>query len=188
MPYLFKEFPKVNYDIKKNGKLENVTNIMLRFKIVEAIKSRKVIYYDYNVQDGERPDVVAYKYYGDSTLDWLILMVNNAIDPFYDWPMRTHVFEEYLKEKYESLALANSTVHEYRKILNQQSTLFDGTIVPKRTLVVDETTYTSLSTSTRESISKYDYEFELNENRRRIKLIDSDFVSNIIDQYESVFD
>ena len=49
MPHLFKEFPKVNYDIKKNGKLESVTNIMLRFKITEAIRSRKVIYYEYNV-------------------------------------------------------------------------------------------------------------------------------------------
>ena len=44
-------FFKVNYDIKKNGKLETVTNIMLRFKITQAIQSRKVVYYDYTVQE-----------------------------------------------------------------------------------------------------------------------------------------
>jgi hypothetical protein len=188
MPHLFKEFPKVNYDIKKNGKLEVVTNIMLRFKISEAIKSRKVIYYDYNVQDGERPDVIAYKYYGDATLDWVILIVNNVIDPNYDWPLSNHALEKHIIDKYGSLATAHSTVHEYRKILNEQSRLFDGTIIPKRTLVVDQTTYASLSATVKESISKYTYEQELNESKRQIKLIDADFISNIVNQYESVFD
>ena len=188
MPYLFKEFPEVSYDIKKNGKLETVTNIMLRFKITEAIRSRRVVYYDYTVQDGERPDVIAYKYYGDATLDWVILMVNNAIDPIYDWPLSNHSLEKFIINKYGSLATAHATVHEYRKILNEQSRLFDGTVVPKRTLVVDATTFASLGATEKESISKYTYEVERNESKRQIKLIDADFISNIINQFESVFD
>lgn len=188
MPFLFESFPKINYDIKKNGKQEIVTDITVRFKLIQAIKSRQAVYYDYTIQEGERPDIVAFKYYGDSTLDWIILMVNNIIDPVYDWPMAHKSFEKYLKNKYGSLSVAHSTNHEYRKVLNQQSTLFDGTFVSKRTLVVDETTYNSLNVSMREAISKYQYEEELNESKRQIKLIDSDYVSDIINQYESVFE
>lgn len=188
MPFLFEEFPKVEYDIKKNGKLEVVTNLLVRFKISQAIQARRVVYYDYTVQEGERPDMIAFKYYEDATLDWVVLMANNIIDPIYDWPMTVHTFEKYLVSKYGSLATAHSTVHEYRKIINEQSILFDGTVVPKRTLVIDETTYNSLGSTVRESTSKYQYEDDLNDNRRRIKLIDSDFVSNIINQYESVFE
>lgn len=188
MPFLFQEFPKVNYDIKKNGKLETVTNIMLRFKITQAIQSRKVVYYDYTVQEGDRPDIIAYKYYEDSTLDWLVLMANNIIDPVYDWPLNSRSFEKFIIDKYGSLATAHSTVHEYRKIITQQSVLFDGSVVPKRTLVVDQTTFSGLGATEKESISKYQYEEELNDNKREIKLVDSDFVANIINQYESVFE
>ena len=99
MPFLFQEFPKVNYDIKKNGKLETVTNIMLRFKITQAIQSRKVVYYDYTVQEGDRPDIIAYKYYEDSTLDWLVLMANNIIDPVYDWPLNSRSFEKFIIDR-----------------------------------------------------------------------------------------
>jgi hypothetical protein len=66
--------------------------------------------------------------------------------------------------------------------------LFDGTVVPKRTLVVDATTFASLGATEKESISKYTYEVERNESKRQIKLIDADFISNIINQFESVFD
>jgi hypothetical protein len=118
----------------------------------------------------------------------LILMTNNIVDPLFEWPLGVREFESYLKGKYGSLAAAHSTVHEYRKILNEQSVLFDGTIVPRRTLVVDETTYNTLSEPDRESISKYQYEDELNDSRRDILYIPSNRVSSILSDIEDIFE
>jgi hypothetical protein len=78
-------------------------------------------------------------------------------------------------------------VFEYRKILNEQSTLIDGTVVPKRTVVIDLNTYNSLSTSVREEIDAYQYYEELNDAKREIKLLDERFVPDIITEVEAIF-
>ena len=91
MAHYFKPFPKIDYDLKKNGKSNSLTNITLRFKVQEALLSQSVIYYDYQVQEEDRPDIVAELYYLDSTLDWLILIVNDIIDPQFEWPKEQYL-------------------------------------------------------------------------------------------------
>lgn len=185
--FYFEDFPKVSYDIKKNGKIENVTNIMLRYKFNAIIKNFVSPYYDYTIQDGDRADIVAFNEYDDYTLDWLIYMVNDIIDPNFDWPLSQRTLQTYISEKYGSIATSQATVHEYRKVLNQQSVLSDGTIIPKKTLVIDETTYNTLSEVNRESISKYQYETDLNDSKRQIKLISEEFVPGILLEVREVF-
>ncbi len=185
--FYFENFPKVSYDIKKNGKVENVTNIMLRYKFNTIIKNFVSPYYDYTIQDGDRADIVAFNEYDDYTLDWLIYMVNDIIDPNFDWPLSQRTLQRYISEKYGSIPTSQATIHEYRKVLNQQSVLSDGTIIPKKTLVVDETTYNTLSEVNRESISKYQYETDLNDSKRQIKLISEEFVPGILLEVREIF-
>ena len=183
MSFYFEPFPKTLYN-----KLEVVTNIMLRFKIVERLKSIRTNYFDFSVEEGERPDIVAQKIYKRADLDWLILLINDIIDPNFDWPLSFNTLEKYIISKYGSLATAHATVHEYRKILNEQSRLFDGTVVPKRTLVVDATTFASLGVTEKESISKYQYEVELNDSKRQIKVLDPLYLSSVLNSIEDVFE
>ena len=185
--FYFEDFPKVSYDIKKNGKVENVTNIMLRYKFNAIIKNFVSPYYDYTIQDGDRADIVAFNEYDDYTLDWLIYMVNDIIDPNFDWPLSQRTLQKYISEKYGSIPTSQATIHEYRKVLNQQSVLSDGTIIPKKTLIVDETTYNTLSEVNRESVSKYQYETDLNDSKRQIKLVSEEFVPGILLEVREIF-
>ena len=187
MPEYFSPFPKVKYDIKKNGKPLTLTNITVRFKLRQALASRNVVYYTYEVQDGDRPDVIADIYYKDSTLDWLVLLVNEVIDPLFEWPIDLHSLENYIQKKYGSLSAAKAEVHHYEQILNAQKKLFDGTIVPERTIVVDETTYNTLSSSSRRLISSYDYEVKLNDDRRVISLLDRVYVPDVLSAVKGIF-
>jgi len=114
-------------------------------------------------------------------------MINDIVDPNFDWPLSEQTLIRYIVKKYGSIPIAQATVHEYRKILNEQSVLFDGTIVTKRTLVIDETTYNTLDISDRESISKYTYENEVNDAKRQIKLLSSRFVNDILVELRDVF-
>lgn len=187
MPFFFEPFPTVNYDLKKNNKLAVLTNVTLRLKIQEILRSRTAVYYNYNVKDGERPDIIAYKYYGDPSLDWIILLVNNIIDPFYDWPLDSASFDRYIKDKYGSVANAQARVHHYEKILNTQSVLFDGTIIPERKVIVDLSTYNTLSPNLRRIVFDYDYEIELNNKKTEIKILEKRYVTGILNQVENVF-
>ena len=187
MAFYFRPFPKISYDIKKNKLPLLLTNVTARYKIRDVLKSKVAIYYDYIIKDSDRPDLIAYKYYDDETLDWLIYLVNDIIDPYYDWPLKQDAFEKYMRTLYGSTAEAKSTVFEYRKIINNQSVRFDGKIIPKRTVVVDLNTYNSLAATDREQISAYDYYFEQNAEKRKIKILDKQFVSSLVREVDLIF-
>lgn len=187
MPFFFEPFPTVNYDLKKNNKPAVLTNVTLRFKIQEILRNRSAVYYNYNVKDGDRPDILAYKYYGDASLDWIILLTNNIIDPLYDWPLASLPFEKYIKSKYGSIANAQARVHHYEKILNSQTVLFDGTIIPERKVIVDQSTYNGLSPTLRRVVYDYDYEVDLNNQKSEIKILDRRYVTGLLNQVENVF-
>jgi len=187
MAFYFRPFPKINYDIKKNGIPLLLTDVTKRYKIRDILQQKTAIYYNYTIRDGDRPDLIAFKYYGDETLDWLVMLVNNIIDPYYDWPLNYQNFINYMKSLYGSVSTAKATVYEYRQILSEQTTLIDGTVVPKRTIVVDLNTYTNLATSVREEIDAYEFYEEQNNNKREIKLLDKRFVPDIKLEVEAIF-
>ena len=186
MSYLFNEWPTVSYDLKKNGKPLTLTNITLRFKINELLRNKSVVMYTYDVQDGERPDILAYKYYNDPSLDWVILLTNNIIDPQFEWPLDDRSFERYMRKKYGSLEAAKQTHHLYEKTLREQSVLFDGTIIPEKRVVVDKDTYDLTSPTLRRDLDKYTYELELNEARSSIKILDKRYLPNLLSSYENI--
>ena len=188
MSYYFNSFPKISYDMKRNNNPQTVTNLMVRYKLTAALKSRAMSYYNYSIREGQRPDNVAFELYSIPSYSWLLLLTNTIHDPNYDWPLSQRSFEKFIKAKYGSHALAISTVHEYRKVVNEQSVLFDQTIIPKKTLVVDETTYNTLSTSAREIIYKYNYEEELNDARKNILYVPVDNLTNILSEITDVFE
>jgi hypothetical protein len=190
--YYFKRFPKIFYDIEKNGKPVIIKNIALRFKLLDIIQSKTALYYDYTIQDGERPDIVADKYYGSPTKDWLIFLVNNIIDPQWDWPMSSQQLKRYVIKKYGSLSAAtnesdDSAIHHYERILQPQERLFDGTVVPERTVIIDKTTYddVSLLASEKRKVTYYTYEVNKNNVKSQIKLLDKRYQSSFLRQMES---
>jgi hypothetical protein len=93
---LFSQFGVVYY----NG--VPVRNILTRIDFSDIVKKTGGVYHPYIVEDGERPDVIAYNYYGDSRYSWLVYMSNNIMDPYYEWPMTQHEFNRFITKKYGS--------------------------------------------------------------------------------------
>ena len=187
MAFYFRPFPKVQYDLKKNKLPLLLTNVTARYKIRDRLKDRVAIYYNYVVQDSDRPDLIAYKYYNDETLDWLIYLVNDIIDPYYDWPLAQDPFNKYMATLYGSVDGAKSTVFEYRKLLNKQTVLFDGTIIPERYVVVDQNVYNETATNMRREIDAYEYYEEQNNEKRKIRLLDKRFAIEVKQEVELMF-
>lgn len=187
MAYYFKNFPKVDYDLEKNNKSTLLTNVMVRFKVQEILTQQRAVYYTYNVKDNERADIIAFKYYGDATLDWLIYIVNNIIDPQYDWPLDSYSFNNYIIKKYGSVEAAVELVHHYERIVQQQQRLFDDTILPEKTAIIDYDSYLDLLPNDRKIIDSYAYELSLNEKKREIKLLDERYLSSVLTQVRRVF-
>ncbi len=188
MAYYFRPFPLISYDIKKNNRSAVLTNIMSRFKIVEAFQRQEAIYYSYTVKDEERADTIAFKYYGDSSLDWVIYLTNNIIDPEFDWPLSSRALEKFIVKKYGSIVAARQQIHAYQLILNQAIVDIDGTITPARYEPIDLTTYNTLSQSQKRIVTAYEYEVQLNDSKREIELLSADFISQLLAQVNTVFE
>lgn len=190
MATYFNDFPKINYTFAcDEAKLNTVklVNILRRFKPLDDIMNNLVLYYTYQIKEGERPDIVSYKMYDSVEYDWVILMFNQKIDPYFEWPMDSNQFFEYIENKYGSLSAATSTVHQYEKIIQDRTVLTDGTIIPERKLVIDSTAYAALPANERNLVYKYDYEFDLNEARRDIKILDSGYLPQLRREKQRIF-
>jgi hypothetical protein len=167
------------------------TDISKRLLIKQLTGDPNLVYYEYIVEDGERPDIIAEKYYGDSRVDWVILMYNQIVDPYFQWVLSIRNFEQYLRQKYGSIAVAQATVNRYEKLIHGTSTYtndFGETInIPARYVTVDKSTYDTLAPTSRREVDAYTHEDNLNEKRRNIRLLEEDFIGDLMDNYRELF-
>ena len=182
MANYFRNLPKVKYDIygAEPNKYRNVTNIMKRISFKPSVIEDISDYYPYRVKDGERPDIIAHQQYGTVAYAYLIMLINNIYDPLFDWPLSSQQFEKYLTNKYGSVSSAMGTTMYYYQIIRAEVAR-TGTSerIPAVKFIVDQTTYDALGTGDRSTQSQYEWEDELNDNKRDIKLINPDFIQDI---------
>ena len=182
MANYFTNLPKVGYDINGTGKdsFLSVTNIMKSVRFKPSVLEDIIDYYPYYVKEGERPDIIAHAQYGNIGYAYLIMLVNDIYDPNFDWPLSSQIFEKFIINKYGSVTTAISGVKHYYQIVRAEVAR-TGTSerIPEVKFVVDETTYDALDSGDRTTLSNYDYEVELNDAKREIKLINPAFIRDI---------
>ncbi len=187
MSEFFQHYPQISYDISgvKPTKTKTAINIMIRSKIKSMVLDDIIAYFPYTIPEAERPDVTAYKQYGDVKYTWLLFLINDIQDPIFQWPLNTREFGAYIKNKYGTLWDAKNTVHHYEQIVRDrvEATSTDDPI-PEATIEIDLTTYNSLYLvpETRKIVYYYEWEVERNEDKRNIKLIDSRYVADILSE------
>lgn len=203
MPFFFRNFPTAKYDVHTLGgdtlrqsigakhdflrDLVTVQNPLVRYKIKDILKSKTALYYTRTVNDNETAEFIAERYYGDESLDWVLYVTNDIIDPYYDWPLEYNSFINYIKKKYGSVPAAQQQVHHYEKIVVERKRLFDGTIVEPVSITIDETTYNTLPTSQKRLVDSYTYEEEANDAKRTIKILQKSYLPKFLDEVRTIF-
>ncbi len=104
----FKNFPEIQYTLS-DGKIVYIKDFFRKSKIDQEAVAAITDYEKYYIKDGERPDVLADKFYGNSDLHWVFFMVND-LENYYDWFKDSQVFETYIDKKYPGqYAIADSS-------------------------------------------------------------------------------
>lgn len=102
----FKYFPKINYKFEENGKFtKQIVNLTVVPKIVENLKDKDGIFVDYTIKDGERPEHIAQRVYGREDLHWIILLSNQIVNPYFDWPLSNFQLNNYIEDQYKGTAI-----------------------------------------------------------------------------------
>ena len=190
MANYFSSIPNVDYDINgtEPNQFRSVTNIMQRVRFKPSVLENITDYYPYYVREGERPDIVSFNTYGTVAYSYLILLVNDIVDPLFDWPLPSRQFENYIIEQYGSVSAAQSTNKYYYQIVRAEVARTGvSERVPEYKIIVDESTYNTLDASVRSAQSVYDWETEQNDNKRDIKLINPDFIQDIDFEVKTIF-
>jgi hypothetical protein len=191
----FSTLPKI-FTSDNNGNSIILTNLLARASVINETFDNTLLYYNYDIQEGDTPEIIAHKYYGDMYRYWIVLISNSIMDPQWDWPMTGVIFQDYVHGKYGTTI---GDIHHYEKTLTQydETTLTTTT----HTVVISETDYDNLAigtefytlptgimsvTTTKRSVDNYNYEFELNESKRNIRLLNRDYVTDFENQFKSL--
>jgi len=142
-----------------------ITNITQRARIVERLRQHTAIMHDYVISEGDRPDTVAQKVYGDVKYTWVVLLINDIVS-LYDWPMMNEEFELYLIGKYGSVSLSQN--QGTRTDAAWSAAKFYYTTEGDR---VDATTYAGLGARQGTTNTPYTQEVEDNDAKRQIKVV-----------------
>lgn len=126
-------FPRTLYKLDggKYSSFDTVTNITFRVGLVRETMSNFAAYYEYVVRDGETPESLADRVYGDPQGHWVILYANNIYDPFYDWPLDYKSFNAYIIDKYGSIESAQTTYHHFEKVVTRENATDNVTTVER---------------------------------------------------------
>jgi len=162
-----------------------VKNLFKRGKLKENVAADATLFTKYQIKGDDRPDNVAFKFYGDENLDWLVMLSNNILNLQNEWPLLQAEFDRYLIDKYETYEKLNE-VHHYETIEIKSST---GVVIVPAGLTVDsnysvtyfdwiaelEVTENNIVTP----ITNLEYEEKLDDKKRNIFLLKSEYIGVI---------
>lgn len=161
----FDNFPKMLYDFDINGQTEykyvrDIThNVRVRKEVLAAVS----LYDEYDIRDGETPEIIAEKVYGSPLYHWVVMLCNERYDHINDFPVSQYELEQHISSTYG--VTGQYDTHHY---INSAGQTVDSSF-PGAT-----------------SVSNYDYEMAENEKKRRIKLISPALLSTIIKNFKDI--
>ena len=170
----FSKFPLFVYDVKNNNNYKLLPDILRRVKLRATIKSGGMLFEKYDVKEGEKPEDIAFKWFGDPELHWVILMTNNVTDRYYDWPMNQAQFAEYLDDKYSN----PDAIHHYEVTKDSGRTTGQGPSDYSHLVEVNSDTDNAVSVSFRE------YEEREQDKKRQIQLLNKSFLGDFVSEFD----
>ena len=166
------------YDIKNDGNYKLLPDILRRVKQRSAIKSGQFVFDNYDVKEGEKPEDIAFKWFGDPELHWVILMTNNVTDRYYGWPLNSVQFAEFLTDKYG--AGNEDAIHHYEVTKDSGRTTGKGPSDYSHLVEVNS------DTDNASSISNREYEERQQDKKRSIRLLDKRYLNDFIEEFNSL--
>ena len=171
----FNSFPVIPYDSSGNLIFKDVTNLMRRIGLRTKVRGNALLYDTYDVKEGETPEIIAHKLYGDAKLHWVVLMVNDITDRYHQWPMSTPQFLDYINDKYDN----PDGIHHYETTQDSGDTKIKIEVFNE----VDEDAYTGLT-----PITNREYEENEQDKKRKIRLLDPNYLKPFVAEFRELIE
>lgn len=147
-----------------------IKNIIQKVNIRRSIKETTEAFVEYELVDGDRPEIIAHKVYGSVNYHWVVLLMNDICNPYYGWIMTDEEIEKYVDKKYG--IVNRNALHHYVDA--------DGNIV------VDEANIPQMEFIRKYPVTNIQHEIEQNDKRRKIKILDPKYLNIVEDEIKSL--
>ena len=167
----FANFPLIIYDSVGNGDFKIVTNLLKRVALRSKVRSNVLLYDTYDVKEGETPEMIADKLYGDSNMHWIVMYVNGITDRYHQWPLTTPQFLSFINDKYSN----PDGTHHY------EITQTSGDTKVTIDIGSDNTSHSDATL-----ITNREYEENRQDTLRKIRLLDPSYVDQFVDEFKNL--
>ena len=164
----FNDFPQIQYDPTGSGTYTTIQDIMTRIKVRDYIKNNASLFSKYSVPDGDTPEIVAFNLYRDSTYHWILLLFNQIINTYYDWPLSRKNFQKFISNKYSN----PDAVHHYEV---SQSSGGDWVKIKVESDVAGAVAVTNL-----------EYEAAIQDVKREIRILQPRFLGRFTEEFSDL--
>ena len=183
---MLKGLPNVFYNIGSSSsdpKFLLAKNIWQRAEVLQDKKSNLTIFDEYVVKNGERPEDISTTIYSNPFYNWTILIINDIVDFYDQWPRSTKQLQEYVEQKYDQPMGTKHYVTYEVKDDNGNVVCPAGKIVPQDFQVAFYNGTTTVTANPTVSVSNYQYEDELNSKKEKIQIIRPEFIEDFVESY-----
>jgi len=187
----FSIVPNISYDEKpisypfSESDFVTAKNFFRRYRVKDEVFSNAVLFQKYAIEDGERPDILAQRAYGDPFYDWVILLVNNMVNAQYDWPMVNYDVYKVLDSEYDD---PYGEIHHYEikeaigpysAGLKVDETFYNG----QHKINIDGSVQTKNGNEIASAVTVAEWFYAENEKKREIYLLKPAYLQSFIDDF-----
>ena len=186
----FSIIPNVSYDEKpisypfSESDFVVAKNFFRRYKINDDVFSNLVLFKKYTIQEGERPETLAQKAYGNVFYDWVILLTNNMVNAQYDWPLNNYELYKTLESEYDD---PYSEIHHYETAaigqygagLHVDETFYNG----QHKVNIDGTITLKNGNEICSPITVAEYYSRENEKKREIYILKKSYLRSFVNDF-----
>jgi hypothetical protein len=182
----FSRFPLLGYTIDSGRTFNVVSDILRRISVNNETKENLSLFEEYEIKDGETPDILSHKFYGDTEYHWVILLINDIIDPRFDWHLTPPQLYDYTNSKYSG----NINGIQYYVISNTDDTVVDKDqkVLKKGVDILGQVFDDGydLPFANAIPVTNIAYEEIVNEEKRKIKILRPKYLAAFLSEFEAL--
>lgn len=197
--FYFSNIPNFDY-VSRTPDSDQISNYIATKNLFKRAKLREDIFGDlsyfkkYTIIGDERPDNVAYKVYNDETLDWVILLANNILNVYEEWPLTQSAFDKYLLEKYKSYEQIYAVKYHITKEVKDTQ---DRIVLPYGLRVPEDFTFEYFDQKVEQTfflsdlpipVTNYQYEEQIQNDKRNIYVLKANYLQILFDDIARIME
>ena len=213
----FRELPEIAYQSPLSHKNSStdfivIKNIFRRVKLLDYLKDATSLFNKFVIGDGDRPDTIAEILYGDSRLDYIVILVAGITNINHEWPLQDYQVYDYALSKYkteeEMMKIRYYETFEIKDDQNRQilppnlivdadfkmygsstqagSVRYNLISQEGNTQLDDKDEYTVATDNIARAVTNLEYEYSENEKKREIDVLNSGYLQTFINDLRDI--